>query len=635
MAENSASASPSKVPASGGDAEIAPANSNPNMPSPHIPPSPSMGVGDLSQINSPQLSQSHALSPAAALDYASKQQIIQSQQQQPSSPSQQPQSQAQIQSQQQQQKQQAQQPNMNFQMQQSLQRSGSMPRLSQIQQQFGASAAAGAMRQHAGMYGGQMNLGGAQIQQQQLAAAAAAGGMGRSGIITQAAQLPMLPGQTTQHFNMQSQMLTQPRQKSLLQTGQFNPGNSSAQALQGMQNMGMISNLSMNPQLRAYGQRIAHGQMRQQQLQQQIALTSPQKLPGQSLPRTPSAAALNSQVSGLMQNGQSTMVQTTLSQQQQQWLKHLQPSLPSPVSPSYHLQQQRQQQSFLPQQLASSQHHQKPMALTQQQISQLMQQQPQPQLGGQQQHLLHQQQLQQIQQLQQQQQLQSPRLAGHAVQNPLSLSGSQEEAPASGVTGGNSSQGTEATNQLLGKRKIHDLVMQVDPHGKLDPEVEDLLLQIADDFIDSVGEAYAVQILKLLSLCDVLVFNHIDATTTEMQVTTFACSLAKHRKSSTLDTKDVLLHLEKNWNLSVPGYSREERKYPRTSLSLDIHKRRRVIRESAETHLSEGDVGGSKVTNKQLVNNSGSDHPINPSSVAEQLSLPVVGSQIAHKPQRF
>ncbi|XP_074563784.1 transcription initiation factor TFIID subunit 12b-like [Curcuma longa] len=605
MAENSASASPSKVPASGGgDAAIAPANSNPNLPSPQIPPSTSMGVGDLSQINSPQLSQSHPLSPAAALDYASKQQSIQSQQQQPLPSSQQPQSQLQIQSQQQQQqKQQAQQPNMSFQMQQSLQRSGSMPRLSQIQQQLGASAAAGAMRQHAGMYGGQMNLGGAQIQQQQLAAAAAAGGMGRSGIMTQAAQLPMLPGQTTQHFNLQSQMLTQPRQKSLLQAGQFNPGNTSVQALQGMQNMGMISNLSMNPQVRAFGQRIVHGQIRQQQLQQQIALTSPQKLPGQSLPRTPSAAALNSQMSGLTQNGQSTMVQTTLSQQQQ-WLKHLQPSLPSPVSPSYHLQQQRQQQSFLPQQLASSQHHQKPMTLTQQQISQLMQQQPQPQLGGQQQHLLQQQQIQQIQQLQQQQQLQSPRLAGSAVQNPLSLSGSQEEAPASGVTGGNSSQGTEATNQLLGKRKIHDLVMQVDPHGKLDPEVEDLLLQIADDFIDSV--------------------------------TTFACSLAKHRKSSTLDTKDVLLHLEKNWNLTVPGYSREERKYPKTSLSLDIHKRRRnVVRESAETHPSGGDVGGSKFTNKQQVNNSGSDHPINPSPVAEQLSLPVVGSQIVHKPQRF
>lgn len=59
------------------------------------------------------------------------------------------------------------------------------------------------------------------------------------------------------------------------------------------------------------------------------------------------------------------------------------------------------------------------------------------------------------------------------------------------------------------------------------------------------------------------------------------------------------------------------------------------VRESAETHPSGGDVGGSKFTNKQQVNNSGSDHPINPSPVAEQLSLPVVGSQIVHKPQRF
>ncbi|KAG6487158.1 hypothetical protein ZIOFF_055741 [Zingiber officinale] len=584
MAENPASASPNKVPAGGGDGTIAPANSNPNLPSPQIPPSPSMAVGDLSQISSPQLSQSHALSPAAALDYASKQQSVQSQQQQPLPSSQQLQSQPQMQGQQQQQKQQAQQQqNMmspsSYQMQQNLQRSGSMTRLSQLQQQLGASAAAGAMRQHAGMYGGQVNFGGAQIQQQQqqmaAAAAAAAGGMGRSGIITQAAQLPMLPTQTTQHFNLQSQMLTQvmqqlfflpiflygirlvstlggsePRQKGLVQAGQFNPGNSSAQALQGMQNMGIISNLSMNPQLRAYNQRLVQGQIRQQQLQQQMTLTSPQqKLPGQSLPRAPSAAALNSQVSGLTQNGQSTIVQTTLSQQQQ-WLKHLQPSLPSPVSPSYHLQQQqRQQQSFLPQQLASSQLHQKSMALTPQQISQLMQQQPQPQLGGQQQqqHLLQMQQLQQIQQLQQQQQLQSPKLSGSAVQKPLSLTGSQEEAPASGMTGGSSSQGTEATNQLLGKRKIHDLVMQVDPHGKLDPEVEDLLLQIADDFIDSVGNMQSPRF-----------------------VTTFACSLAKHRKSSTLDTKDVLLHLEKNWNLTVPGYSREDRKYLKTPVSVSL-----------------------------------------------------------------
>jgi len=58
---------------------------------------------------------------------------------------------------------------------------------------------------------------------------------------------------------------------------------------------------------------------------------------------------------------------------------------------------------------------------------------------------------------------------------------------------------------VLAKRKIKEIVDQVSPGERIDPEVEEVLLEIAEDFVDNV--------------------------------TNWACQLAKHRKSQTLEVR--------------------------------------------------------------------------------------------------
>ena len=41
--------------------------------------------------------------------------------------------------------------------------------------------------------------------------------------------------------------------------------------------------------------------------------------------------------------------------------------------------------------------------------------------------------------------------------------------------------------QVLDKKRLQELVKEVDPNEQLDEDVEELLLHIADDFIEQVG----------------------------------------------------------------------------------------------------------------------------------------------------
>lgn len=86
---------------------------------------------------------------------------------------------------------------------------------------------------------------------------------------------------------------------------------------------------------------------------------------------------------------------------------------------------------------------------------------------------------------------------------------------------------------------------EVDPTEQLDEEVEELLLQIADDFVEDTVKA--------------------------------ACAFAKHRKVSKIEVRDVQLHLERKWNMWIPGFGTDElRPYKRATVT-EAHKQRLAL----------------------------------------------------------
>ena len=99
---------------------------------------------------------------------------------------------------------------------------------------------------------------------------------------------------------------------------------------------------------------------------------------------------------------------------------------------------------------------------------------------------------------------------------------------------------------ILDKNRLQELVQEVDPNEQLEEEVEEMLLSIADDFIESLVSTSAM--------------------------------FAKHRKSSTLDVKDVQLALEKNWKIWIPGFgSDEQHRHHKKSFSTEAHKQRMAL----------------------------------------------------------
>lgn len=125
-----------------------------------------------------------------------------------------------------------------------------------------------------------------------------------------------------------------------------------------------------------------------------------------------------------------------------------------------------------------------------------------------------------------------------------------------------------ANERLVSHKALQDLVKQVHPDEVLSQEVEEVLLDMADDFIDSV--------------------------------TAFGCAIAQHRRADTLESKDLLLHLERNWQLRIPGFGVSKDPQPLRKLAVtDGHKqrlaavRRSLAAAAAANHVANTHNGNS------------------------------------------
>ena len=92
-------------------------------------------------------------------------------------------------------------------------------------------------------------------------------------------------------------------------------------------------------------------------------------------------------------------------------------------------------------------------------------------------------------------------------------------------------------------KRLQDLVNEVDPDEQLDEDVEEVLLDIADEFIENVVSS--------------------------------ACAIAKHRNSNTLEIDDVKLYLERKYKIWIPGFG-ETKTIPKRFQS-EAHKQRMTL----------------------------------------------------------
>jgi len=104
---------------------------------------------------------------------------------------------------------------------------------------------------------------------------------------------------------------------------------------------------------------------------------------------------------------------------------------------------------------------------------------------------------------------------------------------------------SEALEAHLKVHRISKRSANLSEHTQLDEDVEELLLQIIDDFVEDTVKSTS--------------------------------AFAKHRKSNKIEVRDVQLHFERKYNMWIPGFGTDElRPYKRAAVT-EAHKQRLAL----------------------------------------------------------
>jgi histone H3/H4 len=99
-------------------------------------------------------------------------------------------------------------------------------------------------------------------------------------------------------------------------------------------------------------------------------------------------------------------------------------------------------------------------------------------------------------------------------------------------------------NDLISKEDLSRLAKDIDQSALLEDDVIEVLLKLSEEFVDNVVMG--------------------------------SCTLAKHRRSQTLEVGDVKLCLSQKYDLQIPGFSVEDSKHKKQHTG-EAHKQRLAL----------------------------------------------------------